>query len=271
MKVLQMKKEIIGVRGAGDLATGVIQKLARSGFRVYALEVAKPTAIRRQVALSTAIAEGEAQVEDIRARRVDFSLRNLEACWQQGIVPVVVDPEASSVKVANPAALVDAILAKRNLGTNREMAPITIGLGPGFVAPEDVNVVIETMRGHSLGRMIKKGGALPDTGTPGEIGGRGRERVIHAPVSGAVGHIVALGEYVEEGTSLLRVGETIVKAPFAGVLRGLIAEGMVVPEKMKIADLDPRKLDKEQIWQISDKARCIGGAVLEALLYLQNN
>ncbi|MCP1111135.1 xanthine dehydrogenase accessory factor [Lachnospiraceae bacterium PF1-21] len=271
MRKLLMNKEIICVRGAGDLATGVIQKLARSGFRVYALEIERPTTIRRQVALSTAMAEGEAKVEDICGRRVEFSVDNLEKCWQQGVVPLLTDKEGETTKRIKPAALVDAILAKRNLGTKREMAPITIGLGPGFVAGEDVDVVIETMRGHDLGRLISEGAALADTGMPGEIGGQGRKRVIHAPIPGCVHHIANIGDYVEAGAPLLKIDEQEVCAPFSGVLRGLIQEGMEVPAKMKIADLDPRRLEDEQIYRISDKARCIGGAVLEAILYLQTN
>ena len=271
MKRLIMNKEIICVRGAGDLATGVIQKLARSGFRVYALEIGRPTTIRRQVALSTVMFTGETRVEDLIGRKLIFSREGVADCWQQGIVPVIEDRKGETIPAMRPDAVVDAILAKRNLGTRRTMAPVTIALGPGFTAAADVDVVIETMRGHRLGRMITAGAALPNTGVPGEIGGQSAQRVIHAPAAGRVRHYAQIGDFLAAGQPLLEVGGIVVGAPFDGMLRGLIYEGMSVPQGMKVADIDPRKLTQEEIFGISDKARNLGGAVLEAYLYCKIN
>ncbi|MFV0364635.1 MAG: selenium-dependent molybdenum cofactor biosynthesis protein YqeB [Suipraeoptans sp.] len=265
-----LDKEIICIRGAGDLATGVIQKFVRAGYRIYALETMQPTTIRRQVALSTAISKGTSKVEDITARHVECSFNNLEKCWEEGIVPIIVDPSASSIKVIKPAAVIDAIIAKRNIGTNRNMAPITIGMGPGFSAGKDVDVVIETMRGHSLGQIIFEGEALPNTGTPGNIGGQSSLRVMHAPNDGTVKHMVKIGDWVCEGQPVFTVSDIVVVAPFDGLIRGLIEEGTTVKKGLKSADIDPRRLSKEEVYSISDKARSLGGAVLEAYLYLDN-
>jgi xanthine dehydrogenase accessory factor len=166
-----------------------------------------------------------------------------------------------------PAAVIDAIMAKRNLGTHMGLAPITIGLGPGFYAGKDVNAVIETMRGHNLGRLILNGGAAPNTGQPGEIGGKSAQRVIHAPAAGKIKHIRRIGDIVEAGETIFEISGEPVSAPFKGLLRGLIHEGLDVPKGMKVADIDPR-LDVD--WRtISDKARCLGGAALEAYFYLK--
>lgn len=265
-----MKKDVICIRGAGDLATGVIQKFYRSGFPVYATEVGQPTAIRRQVALSTAMVKGEYTVEDVTARRVEFTMEALAGCWQDDVVPIICDPQADSVGKVRPAAVIDAILAKKNYGTHREMAPVTIALGPGFRAPDDVQVIIETMRGHHLGRLIENGEAIPNTGTPGELGGQSTLRVIHAAQAGVIRHLSEIGDNVQKGQPLFEVGETIMRAPFTGMLRGLIAEGMMVKKGMKVADIDPRELSRDECFTISDKARCLGGAALEAYLYMRN-
>lgn len=266
---MKIEREIVCVRGAGDLATGVIQKFVRSGAWVYALEIENPTAIRRQVALSTAMETGEFRVEDILAKKVEFSTRNLKECWEKGIVPIVEDETGWTVKEVKPVAMIDAILAKRNLGTYREMAPITIGLGPGFLAPDEVDVVIETMRGHSLGKMISNGSALPNTGSPGEIGGQSVLRVLHSPEAGKIKHLTTIGSRLEAEEPMFQVGNTIVRAPFTGTVRGLISEKIEVKKGMKVADIDPRVLSENEIFEISDKARCLGGAALEAYLYLR--
>ena len=261
--------EIICIRGAGDIATGVIQKFVRSGYRVLALEMDQPTAIRCQAALSAAMVKGEMQVEDIRAKRVEGLGKAIEKCWEQGIVPIIADREGKSIPIIKPLAVIDAILAKRNLGTHHKMAPITIGLGPGFSAPEDVDIVIETMRGHNLGRIIRKGQAIPNTGIPGEIGGQSSLRVIHAPETGKVKHFTHIGKWVEQNQPVIQVGLTVIRSPFSGMVRGLIAEGTRVERGLKIADIDPRRLEPKACCQISDKARCIGGAALEAYLMLE--
>lgn len=258
---------LIVIRGGGDLATGVIQKFHRCGFPVLVLEVEKPTAIRTTVALSQAIYRGSAQVEDVVVTRIS-SLEEMTAVHRRGQVAMLVDPNGASIQGLRPICVVDAILAKRNLGTHRGMAPVTIGLGPGLIAGEDVDVVIETVRGHDLGRLIFKGSALPNTGIPGVIGGKGAQRVIHAPEAGYVAHIHAIGDVVEEGEPILTVGGVAATAPFTGLLRGLIPQGLSVPKGMKIADIDPR-VDVD--WHtISDKARAIGGGALEGFFTMKH-
>jgi xanthine dehydrogenase accessory factor len=258
--------EIIVIRGGGDLATGVAQKFYRAGFPVAVLEAARPTAIRRAVALCEAVYDGFARVEDMSARLVKTP-GDFPACWAAGEIPVLVDPEAASIPAIRPVAVIDAILAKKNLGTRMDMAGVTIALGPGFVAGGDVRAVIETMRGHDLGRLILRGEASPNTATPGELGGKTAERVLKSPVAGAVKHRKQIGDTVMAGEIVLNVGGEPVPASIAGLLRGLIREGLEVPEGMKVADVDPRT---DVDWRtVSDKARCLGGAALEAYLYLR--
>jgi len=262
----QFSSQKIVVRGGGDLATGVIQKFFRAGFPVVILETPAPTAIRRSVALCEAAYDGSARVEDMVCRRVS-NTDELEDCWLAGTIPLLIDPTGETIKRIQPSAVIDAILAKHNPGTHKGMAPVTIALGPGFCAGEDVDAVIETMRGHDLGRLIFKGSAAPNTGIPGEIGGKSAQRVIHAPASGTVIHKKQIGDVVQRDEVLCIIEETEVRAPFTGLLRGLIREGAAVPQGMKIADIDPRTdIDCRTI---SDKARCLGGAALEAYLYQQ--
>ncbi|MDR2923574.1 MAG: EF2563 family selenium-dependent molybdenum hydroxylase system protein [Treponema sp.] len=259
----QFSSQIIVVRGGGDLATGAVQKFFRAGFPVVILETPAPTAIRRSVALCEAVYDGLARVEDMICRMVSDT-GGLEGCWRQGTIPLLIDPAGESIGQIRPSAVVDAIMAKRNLGTHKGMAPVTIALGPGFCAGEDVDMVIETMRGHDLGRLIFEGRAMANTGIPGEIGGKSGQRVIHAPESGTVAHKKQIGDVVEAGEVLFTVGAAEVRAPFTGLLRGLVREGAAVPKGMKIADMDPRT---DVDWRtISDKARCLGGAALEAYL-----
>lgn len=253
------------VRGGGDLATGVIQKFHRAGYGIIVLETEKPTAIRRSVALCEAVYDGITRVEDMLCRRV-IDQKGIETCWEQGEIPLLVDPQGEWIEALNPDAVIDVILAKRNLGTRQDMAPITIALGPGFIAGKDVDIVIETMRGHNLGRLILDGSAKPNTGIPGEIGGKSAQRVIHAPVAGMVIHHSQIGDVVQEGQCIFTVKDVPVTAPFTGLLRGLIREKMTVSAGLKVADIDPRT---DVDWRtISDKARCLGGAALEAYLYL---
>ncbi|MCL1837196.1 MAG: selenium-dependent molybdenum cofactor biosynthesis protein YqeB [Treponema sp.] len=260
--------EKIIIRGGGDLATGVAQKFFRAGFPVAILETHTPTAIRRSVSLCEAAYDGFACVDDLKCRKV-ADTDKMESCWQDGIIPLLVDPTGESIRTIRPAAVIDAIIAKRCLGTNRAMADITIALGPGFRAGEDVDIVIETMRGHDLGRLIFSGSAMPNTGIPGEVGGQSARRVLHAPVSGIVVHKRHIGDVVGSGDVLLTIGGMAVNAPFGGLLRGLIREGIEVPQGMKVADVDPRT---DVNWRaISDKARCLGGAALEAYFFLKQN
>jgi len=204
-------------------------------------------------------------VEDITCRRVS-GIDALMDCLREGSVPLLTDPEGKSIKELKPAAIIDAILAKRNMGTTRDMADITIALGPGFNAGVDVHAVIETLRGHDLGRLILQGFAKPDTGVPGEIEGESTRRVLHAPCAGIISSDKQIGDIIEQGETVFTVDGIEACAPFKGLLRGLLREGMHVRKGMKSADIDPR-LDVD--WRtISDKARCLGGAALEAYLYL---
>lgn len=253
------------VRGAGDLATGVAISLHHAGFQVTMTELPEPTVIRRSVAFAEAVFRGSQTVEGVSAELA--TAESFLAVVRKGRIAVVADPEAKIRTSFQPDVVVDAILAKKNLGTTRNDAPIVIALGPGFRAGQDVDAVIETMRGHELGRVIFDGSAREDTGVPGEIGGRTRERVLKAPVAGRVFHARRIGDLVDEGEPLMRVEEVPVCAPFWGCLRGLIHDGITVPQGLKIGDLDPRG-DSRYCEVVSDKARALGRAVLEAILIL---
>lgn len=274
------KKDLIVVRGAGDLATGTIHRLKKAGFRLLVLEAEHPAAIRRQVALSEAVYVGSARVEDVEAVRMDVELaekknrkelleQEMERIWKKDGVPVLVDPAGLSIAALRPAVVVDAILAKKNLGTTKEMAPLVIALGPGFTAGEDVDVVIETKRGHNLGRVIRSGSAVSNTGIPGIIGGYGKERVMHAQAEGILRNAASIGDIVEAGAVIAEIetenGMVPVEASLSGLLRGLIRDGYPVTKGFKIADIDPRKEELQNCFTISDKARCIAGSVLEVI------
>lgn len=271
---------MILVRGGGDLATGTIHRLWSAGLRVLVLEAEHPAAIRRQVALSEAVYAGSARVEDVEAVRMDVDLaekknrkelleQEMERIWKKDGVPVLVDPAGLSIAALRPAVVVDAILAKKNLGTTKEMAPLVIALGPGFTAGEDVDVVIETKRGHNLGRVIRSGSAVPNTGIPGIIGGYGKERVMHAQAEGILRNAASIGDIVEARAVIAEIetenGTVPVEASLSGLLRGLIRDGYPVTKGFKIADIDPRKEELQNCFTISDKARCIAGSVLEVI------
>ncbi|MDR0649093.1 MAG: EF2563 family selenium-dependent molybdenum hydroxylase system protein [Synergistaceae bacterium] len=255
------------LRGGGDLATGVAQKLWRAGFTLVILELPYPTTVRRSVALSSAMTEGVALVEDLTARRISDPSECL-ALWGKGEIPVLADPLCDTLSYLRPIFLVDATVAKRNLGTSRDMAPVTVALGPGFTAPTDVDVVVETMRGHDLGRLITEGEALPNTGAPGEIGGKTTERVVFAPQDGVITHRHKIGDLVSQGETIFFIDDTPIPSPIDGTLRGLIAKMAQVSKGLKCADVDPRPGARANCFSISDKARCLGGSVLEACLYL---
>lgn len=269
---MERQNQLIVVRGGGDVATGTIHKLRRCGYPVLVLETDCPSAIRRHVALSEAVYDGVSQVEGVVCRR-GTNVKEAMEIISRGEIALLTDPRCACLAEVKPWALVDAILAKKNLGTTREMAPITVGLGPGFEAGRDVDLVIETMRGHNLGRIISSGSALPNTGTPGLIGGAGKDRVIHSPATGIfmgksrIGDMVKKGQRI--GTIVTGQGEAAVEASLTGLLRGLIRDRYPVTRGLKIADIDPRESEYENCFTISDKARCIAGAVLEALMYLE--
>lgn len=276
-----MEDKLVIIRGAGDLATGVAQSLYEAGFRLLLLEVEKPSAIRRQVALCEAVYDGTAAVENLTCCRCQ-SLSEVRQAWDSDEIPLLVDPEGASIAVLKPWAVVDAILAKKNLGTNRRMARHTVALGPGFTAGVDVDAVIETKRGHQLGRIIWQGTAIANTGIPGLIAGYGRERVIHSQQAGFVYGLVHIGDKVKKGQPMAVLTEepipsgmavtermgTPVLASLTGFVRGLIRNGYRVPQGFKIADIDPRDDERENCFTISDKARSLGGAVLTALLWM---
>ena len=263
-------EKLIVVRGGGDLATGTIHRLWSAGLPVLVLETQHPAAIRRKVSICEAVYDGETVVDGMQGVRIRHFSEAKEII-AQGKVPVLVDPRGESIEKLRPSVVIDAILAKKNLGTKKAMAPLTIALGPGFEAGRDVDVVIETMRGHDLGRVIQSGSALPDTGIPGMVGGYTKERVIHAETAGEFHHICKIGDLVEAGQEIAQIeredGSIFpVCAAIPGILRGIIKEGYLVTEGLKIADIDPRQEEQENCFTISDKARCIAGSVLEVII-----
>lgn len=260
---------LIIVRGGGDLATGTIYKLKKCGFSVLILEVEKPTAIRRNVAFSEAVYEGKQKVEDMVCFRAD-SLEQAKHFLDEGKLAVLVDPTGESITQLKPMAVVDAILAKKNLGTHMDMAPITVGLGPGFEAGKDVTAVIETKRGHNLGRVLWEGCAAPNTGVPGLIAGYGKERVIHSPADGILRCEKKITDLVKKDEIIAYIetpeGDVPVHATLDGLLRGLLRSGTKVKKGLKMADIDPREEEYNNCFTISDKARCIAGGVVEAIM-----
>lgn len=263
---------LILLRGGGDLATGVAWRLHHAGFPVVVAELPRPLVVRRRVALATAVLEGEITVESLRAVRVETP----DEAWTlaaTGVVPVLVAagiPEEWTTDPRAQPSVVDARMAKRNIDTHISDAPLVVALGPGFTAGVDCHAVVETNRGHRLGRVIWRGAAEPNTGTPGIVAGKGRERVLRAPVAGVASWRVEIGDRVREGQILGDVAGHEVSAPFDGVVRGLIAPGTAVPPGLKIGDIDPRG-DASAAFTISEKALAIGGGVLEAVLIHLSN
>lgn len=286
--------QLVIVRGGGDIATGTIWALRRAGYPVLVLESDAPSAIRRTVSLSEAVYEGRASVEDLTVQLAE-NLDQAQYLLFQDQIALMVDPDGHSIRdIINTeekysewdtglttlegggrhlflTAVVDAILAKKNTGTTKDMAPFVIALGPGFTAGEDCDVVIETMRGHSLARPITQGSALPNTGIPGMIAGHAQDRVLHSPADGILHAGVHIGDLVQEEQTICTVmpldasEEIPVKAPFGGLVRGMIRDGFHVTKGFKIADVDPRQDEHENCFTISDKARAIGGAVVQEL------
>ena len=298
------KNLLIICRGAGDLATGIIHRLHRAGHRVIALETDYPAAIRRQVSFCEAVYDGSAAVEGVTARIVPaladaetdtetysgindtpaahivsekWDSSAIEAVLEAGEVPLLIDPKGESIALLKPDIVVDAIIAKKNLGTTINMAPLVIGVGPGFTAGQDVHLVIESMRGHNLARIITDGMAQPNTGVPGNIAGFTSERVIHAPAAGYIHDVRKIGDIVQKGDEIARIypdkesydnalSEYVpVNATITGIIRGLIREGYYFRKGFKIADIDPRESELTNCFTISDKARSIAGSVLEAV------
>lgn len=251
------------IKGAGDLATGIACRLRACGHDILMTEIAVPTTVRRTVAFSAAVYEGSAEVEGITAVLV----RNIdEACnaFTRGSIAVIVDENASIISEYRPDVLVDAILAKRNLGTRKDDAPLVIGVGPGFEAGTDCDCVIETKRGHYLGRVIREGSAFPNTGIPGDVGGYSIERIIRAEAAGEFHPLHMIGDFVEKGETVAEAGGIPIKALMPGIIRGMLQEGVAVTPGMKCGDIDAR-CEPAHCYTVSDKARAIGGGVLEAI------
>lgn len=257
---------LVVIRGAGDLATGIALRLWRAHIRVVMTEIPQPTAIRRTVCFSQVVLHGRMQVEDVTAQRAETAEQAL-ALLEQGIIPVLPDPAGDCIPQLRPDGVVDAILAKKNLGTRITDAPMVIGVGPGFIAGVDCHAVVETMRGHYLGRVIRSGGAIPNTGIPGLIGGFAGERVLRAPADGTFHPLLEIGAQVREGDIAATVEGEPMHCTLDGVLRGILAEGTPVHRGMKAGDIDPR-CEKAHCYCASDKALAVGGGVLEALLAL---
>lgn len=259
--------DIIVIRGAGDLATGIAHRLYKSGFRLLLTDIEKPLVVRRCASFANAILIGEVEIEGVRAVKA-LSSESIAGIWDNNCIPILCDSECCILDKVKPLAVVDAIMAKKNLGTNRGMAPITVGVGPGFEAGVDVDAVVETKRGHDLGRSIYKGSAAADTGIPGNIMGYSQERLLRASRSGIIKNVLEIGDIVKQGDVVALIDNEPVKSSIAGVIRGLIADNTYVKEGLKIGDVDPRGI-KEYCYTISDKARSVAGGVLEAILYLR--
>lgn len=293
---------LIICRGGGDLATGIVHRLHRSGFQVLILETGHPAAIRRQVSFSEAVYDKTTTVEGVTAQLIgpvhalnrngdrdkNALVSEIDAAFSCGNIPLLIDPRGDSIRLLKPDVVIDAIIAKKNLGTTIDMAPLVIGIGPGFTAGIDVDLVIESMRGHHLARIITDGSALADTGVPGNIGGYTKERVIHAQAAGVIENIRQIGDIVARGDEIARIytdddrragakaaqmdrtvtedrGYVSVCATIPGIIRGLIRDGYQVTRGFKIADIDPREGELKNCFTISDKSRSIGGSVLEAV------
>jgi len=258
---------IVLIRGGGDIGTGVAHKLYKSGFDVIVAEIENPLVIRRKVSFAQAVFDGQTVVEDVKAVKA-LSREEINAILNEGNIPVMVDPDFSIVKEINADVLVDATLAKKNTGMHKDLAPLTIALGPGFKAGEDVDVVIETKRGHNLGRMIFEGYAEPNTGIPEAVEGYREERVLRAPCNGKIRNVLDIGDQVKKGKTVCYVGKVEVRSLLDGVVRGIIMNGIEVKKGFKIGDVDPRGI-KDYCSTISDKARAVGGGVLETILFMK--
>ena len=254
----------IWIRGAGDLATGIALRLYRSGFDIVMSDIAVPTTVRRTVAFSPAVYTGETSVEGITGKLCE-NISMIDTVMESGCIPVIVDPSGEIMKEYKPDIIVDAIIAKTNIGTKITDADIVIGVGPGFEAGVDCHAVVETKRGHNLGRVLWSGSAYPNTGVPGNIGGYTVERIIRATADGVFRAKVNIGDYVKAGDLLAYCDETPVYANIDGIVRGLLQDGVKVKTGMKSGDVDPRA-EKEYCFTVSDKASAIGGGVLEAIL-----
>lgn len=261
---MNAERPLVLVRGGGDLATGAAARLHRCGFAVLVTEIAQPLAVRRLVALAEAVYAGEVEIEDLCGRRVD-GIAAARKVLVDGIIPVLVDPEAKCRKALRPMAIVDGRMLKHPQAVDLDEMPLLIGLGPGFTAGVNCHAVVETKRGHAMGRVRWQGSAEPDTGVPEPVSGHAVDRVLRAPTAGEIRSHAALGSLVKKGELVATVGSESILAPFDGALRGLLHDGVHVAAGAKMGDLDPRG-QAAFCSQISDKSLAVGGGVLEALL-----
>lgn len=260
---------IVLIKGAGDLATGIAYRLNRSGFKIVMTEIEKPTTVRRTVAFSQAVFDNQVEVEGVVAKLAK-DMDSVEKIIEKGDIAVVVDKDTKILKQLRPKVVIDAIIAKKNIGTSISDADIVIAVGPGFEAKKDCHCVVETKRGHYIGKVILDGSAIPNTGIPGEIGGYTVERIIRATADGIIMPVVEIGDFVRKGQIVAYIDKEPVYAQIEGIVRGMLQKGLHVTKGMKSGDIDPR-CKKEHCFTISDKARSIAGGVLEAILYLSNN
>jgi xanthine dehydrogenase accessory factor len=259
-----LKNMTIIIKGGGDLASGVAWRLHHCGFKVLITEIETPLAVRRKVSFCEAVYEGVTEVEGVGASLI-HSVEEAQRIWEQHRIPILIDPSCSAKDRVQPPVLIDAILAKKNLGTSLRDAPLVIALGPGFQAGTDAHFVVETNRGHRLGRVISEGTAEPDTGIPGSVLGHAADRVLRAPANGVWQNRLDIGDTVQKGDPVGTVGDTDVPASISGILRGLIHAGITVRKGLKIGDIDPR-FERENCFTISEKALAIAGGVLEGIL-----
>ncbi|MCK5542378.1 MAG: EF2563 family selenium-dependent molybdenum hydroxylase system protein [Desulfobacterales bacterium] len=265
MKTINISELTIAIKGAGEMATGIACRLFQSNFKyIFMMEIENPMAVRRRVSFCEVIQERTVVVEGVKAKKV-LQPNDFQTAWGMDQIPVIVDPDWKSVKLIKPHVVIDAIIAKKNLGTNLSEASLVIGLGPGFEAGKDVHMVIETNRGHNLGRVILKGCPEPNTGVPGNISGYTKERVLRAPCSGIFKTSLAIGTLVKKNDVIGYVDDKPVITQIDGVIRGQIRNNTRVKKQLKIGDIDPRG-NIEYCTTISEKARAIGGSVLEAIL-----
>jgi len=270
MPAIPLNHLTVGIKGAGEMASAVAWRLHQARIRrIFMMEIARPIAVRRVVSFCEAVYEGRQRVEDVEALLID-SFADLESVWRENKIAVIVDPKWQTVSNVRPQVVVDAILAKQNLGTHLSEAPLVIGLGPGFTAGRDVHMLIETNRGHNLGRVIVSGTAEPNTGIPGNIGGFSGRRVLRSSAEGLFDSARAIGDQVKAGEVVGVVAGVEVRAEIDGVLRGLIRSETRVASGLKLGDIDPRN-DPGFCRTISDKGRAIAGSVLEAIMRKYND
>lgn len=262
--MLSLNDIVVLIRGGGEMASGVAWRLHQCGFKILITETNQPLAVRRQVAFCEAVYDGKMIVEGVEALLIDDPDDRFRI-WAEGKIPLLIDPNCESKEKIEPQVLVDGILAKKNVGTSLTDAPLVIALGPGFEVGKDAHYVVETNRGHHLGRLLSSGRAEPDTGTPGPIQGITTERVLRASADGTFQSRVEIGAQIKKGEVVGTVAGEPVLAEIDGVLRGLIHEGLKVTQGLKIGDIDPRG-KKAYCFTISEKALALGGAVLEGIL-----